>query len=120
MEKPITRTLHGVVDYTYAAVVSAAPELIGFKEEEKTATTLCRVMGSGALLYSVFTRYELGLYRVMPFKTHLLLDGAANALALGGPWLFGFYRNKKARNTFVGAGLMGLAVTLLTQTDEMA
>ena len=119
MEKPINRFIHGIIDYKYAAVVSAAPELMGFKDEEKTATTLCRVMGSGALLYSVFTRYELGLFRVMPFKTHLMIDVAANAMAVGAPWLFGFAHNKRARNTFLGAGLMGLAVAALTQTEEM-
>ncbi|KAA5543932.1 SPW repeat domain-containing protein [Adhaeribacter rhizoryzae] len=119
MEKPINRFVHGIIDYKYAALVSAAPELAGFKDEEKTATTLCRVMGSGALMYSVFTRYELGLFRVMPFKTHLMIDFAANALAVTAPWLFGFYRNERARNVFLGAGLLGLAVGSLTQTQEM-
>ncbi|GEO05727.1 hypothetical protein AAE02nite_33910 [Adhaeribacter aerolatus] len=119
MEKPINRFVHGIIDYKYAAIVSAAPELAGFKDQEETATTLCRVMGSGALLYSVFTRYELGLFRVMPFKTHLMIDLAANALAVTAPWLFGFAHNQRARNTFLGAGLMGLTVALLTQTEEM-
>lgn len=118
MEKPITRSLHGIVDYQYAAMVSAAPELVGFKEEE-TATTLCRVMGSGALLYSVFTRYELGLFRIMPFKTHLVIDAVANTMTATAPWLFGFYRNTRARNTFLAAGLLGLMVAQLTQPDEM-
>jgi hypothetical protein len=118
MQKPITRYMHGAADYSYAAVVSAAPELVGFTEE-RTAATLCRVLGSGALLYSLLTRYEWGLYRVIPFKAHLVADVSANVLALGAPWLFRFARNRRARNTFLAAGLIGMTVVLLTQNKEM-
>jgi hypothetical protein len=92
---------------------------MGFTEE-RTATTLCHVLGSGALLYSLFTRYEWGIYPVIPFKAHLAADTAANALALGSPWLFGFSRHKRARNTLLAAGFIGMAVVLLTQNKEMS
>jgi hypothetical protein len=118
MQKPITRTLHGAADYSYAVAVAAAPQLVGFTQN-RTATSLCQILGGGALLYSLFTRYEWGLYPIIPFKAHLAIDGSANVMALGAPWLFHFSHNKSARNTFLAAGLIGLIVALLTQPKEM-
>jgi len=118
MQKPITRSLHGVADYSYAAAVAVAPELVGFNAES-AATTLCRVLGSGALLYSLFTRYEYGIVRVIPFKVHLAADAVANTFALGAPWLFDFAQNTRARNTFLITGLIGMTITLLTRNEEM-
>ena len=118
MQKPISRPLHGVADFSYVAVVSTAPETIGFTEDQ-TATTLCRILSGGALLYSLFTRYEWGVASIIPFKAHLMADAVANSFALSAPWLFNFSRNKRARNTFLAAGMAGLTITLLTQPDEM-
>jgi hypothetical protein len=110
--------MHGVADYSYAALFSVAPELIGFKDEE-TATGLSRVVGGGVLLASLFTRYELGAVPVIPFKVHLVNDVAVGLLTLGAPWLFGFARNKRARNTFVGMGAFSVMAGLLTEPKEM-
>jgi len=118
MKKPITRPMHGVADYGYAALVTAAPKLVGF-ENEKAATLLCYGLGGGALLYSLFTRYELGVFRIMPFKTHLMLDLAANVFALAAPWILGFSKNKQACNTCLVAATTGLVVSAFTQPFEM-
>ena len=106
------------MDYSYAAIVSASPEMIGFKNEE-TAVSLCRAVGGGVLTSSLMTRYELGLLPVLPFKTHLALDVAAGLFTLGAPWLFGFSQNRAARNTFVVAGAISIAAGLLTEPKEM-
>lgn len=118
MNKPVSRNLHGLIDYQYAAIVSTAPEVIGFKND-KAATNLCRVLGGGAVLYSFFTKYEWGVVPLIPFKGHLAVDFAANLFALSAPWLFSFSENTKARNTFLVTGVAGLAVTLLTRQEEM-
>jgi len=110
--------MHGVADYGYAAMVTAAPKLVGF-ENEKAAKLLCYGLGGGALLYSLFTRYELGLFRIMPFKTHLTLDLAANVFALAAPFILGFSHNKRATNTCLAAAATGLLVSAFTQPEEM-
>src|SRR5690606_22969592 len=48
------------------------------------------ILGAGALLYSVFTDYELGLVRKIPMPTHLMLDLGSGVLLAVSPWLFGF------------------------------
>ena len=118
MKKLISRQTHAVMDYGYAALVSGSPEMMGFKDEE-TATALCRAVGGAVLASSLMTQYELGLLRVLPFKTHLALDVAAGLFTLGAPWLFGFSHNRAARNTFVAAGAISVAAGLLTEPREM-
>ena len=118
MSKPISRLIHGVADYLYSAAIAAAPNVIGFTDDE-TATLLCRAAGGATLLTSLFTRYELGLVKVLPFKLHLCGDVLAGLFSVGAPWLFGFSKKARARNTFVGFGLFAFLVVALTQPDEM-
>jgi hypothetical protein len=120
MNKPIPRQMHGfLADYPYAALVSTAPELIGFKDE-RAAAQLCRLLGIGAALYSVLTRAEWGLVPALSMKAHLAIDLAAGVTALAAPWLFGFAGNTRARNTFLVMAAAGLLGGLLTQPDEMS
>ncbi len=119
MTKPISRQTHGVMDYSYAALIAAAPEAVGFKNEE-TAAGLCRAVGGGVFLASLLTRYEFGLFPVIPFKAHLAIDVAAGLFTAGAPWLFGFSRNGSARNTFVVAGAISVLAGLLTEPKEMS
>jgi hypothetical protein len=112
MDKPITRVQHGFTDYSYI------PHLVGFTEN-KTATTLCYVLSSTILASSLVTRAEWGLFKVMPYKAHLVLDTVGGLTALTAPWLFGFAKNRKARNTFLAAGIFGLMAGLLSKPEEM-
>lgn len=120
MPKPISRKMHGMAaDYPYAALTAAAPLLMGFKKE-KTPSMLAYILGGTTLLSSLFTRYEAGAVKKMPFKAHLTLDAVSGVTALAAPWLFGFAKSRKARNTFLALGGVALVVTLLTQTENMA
>ena len=118
MDKLISRQAHGVADYSYAALFAVAPELVGFTDEE-TAARLSRLVSGGVLLTSLFTRYELGLVRLVPFKAHLAADVAVGLLTLSAPFCCGFSRNKKARNFFVGLGAFSVLAGLLTDPKEM-
>jgi len=117
--KPISRPLHGLItDYPYIALVSSAPDLVGFKEE-KVASLLCRLLSGTIMLSSFLTRAEWGIAKVMPYKAHLVLDTFGGVTALVAPWAFGFSKNTKARNTFLVMGIFGLIAGLLSQPEEM-
>lgn len=118
MEKPISRKMHGAADYSYAALAAAAPEAFGFSDN-KTATTLCRVLGGGVLAATLFTRAEWGLVKFIPFKTHLTLDVISGALTLTAPWLFGFAKDTRARNAVMAFGATSVVAGLLTEPEEM-
>lgn len=85
----IPTTVHGVLDYLVGALLIAAPWLLGFANggpEQWIPVAL----GAGALVYSLLTNYELGVARVIPMRTHLLLDLMSGVLLAVSPWLFGF------------------------------
>jgi hypothetical protein len=114
MKRPITRQAHGAIDYAYAALVPFIPEIAGFTDEEK-ATLLCRVLGGGAFVYTALTKAEWGIVKVLPFKSHLLIDASVSLLAIGAPWLLGFSNNKRARNAVIAIGIAGLTASLFTK-----
>lgn len=108
----IPRPLHGVADYLYVPTVAAAPALFGFAHD-KTPARLARIISGGVLASTLLTRAEWGVWKLVPYKAHLALDFAAGLGTMALPWLAGFARDRRARNTFlvigaisVGAGLM--------------
>ena len=118
MSKPISRKQHGFTDYSYVPLALTNPKLAGF-EDEKTAVTMTRVLAGNILVGSIFTRAEWGLVKVLPFKTHLVLDVAVGLLAGASPWLFGFAKNKAARNSFLLLAAFGIMAGTLSRPEEM-
>ncbi|UOQ70052.1 hypothetical protein [Hymenobacter cellulosilyticus] len=104
MNQPISRKQHGFTDFSYIPLALSMPKLAGF-EHHKKAALLTQVLAGNVALSSLFTRAEWGGLKKMPFKAHLALDVANGVLAAGAPWLFGFARNKAARNGFLVLGL---------------
>jgi hypothetical protein len=92
------------------------PEVAGFKDDSSAKTFCC--LGAGVISYSLLTKARWGIYPLLPFRKHLLLDIAVSLFALSAPWLLGFSKNKKARNTLIGVGAAGLAAAVLTDQVE--
>lgn len=118
MNKPITRKAHGFTDYSYIPLALTSPILFDFEDEEK-AKLVSKIQAGSILISSLFTRAEWGLFKVMPYKTHLLLDVATGAFSVAAPWLFGFSKNRKARNAFLLMGMFGISAGLLSKPEEM-
>ena len=118
MEKPISRKVHGLTDYSYVPSILAAPRAVGF-EDEPGAVRATRLLASGILVSSLFTRAEWGLFKRMPYRDHLALDTLGGLAALASPWLFGFSHNKKARNALLFFGFFGLLAGNLSKPEEM-
>ncbi|GEN77334.1 SPW repeat protein [Chryseobacterium hagamense] len=80
---------HAVLDYLVGILLIGAPWILGFADDT-AATTVPVILGASTLLYSLFTDYEYGLARMIPYKVHLAIDFTAGTLLLISPWLFGF------------------------------
>jgi hypothetical protein len=93
--------------------VAAAPALFGFTHHQ-TPARLCRIISAGVLASTVFTRAEWGVFRVMPYKAHIALDFVAGLGAIAMPWLAGFARDRRARNTFLVMGAVSVLASLLS------
>jgi hypothetical protein len=73
------------------------------------------MFGVGAILYSVFTAYELGMLRILPMSLHLMLDGAAGALLAASPFLLDFSEHVYLPHLLFG--LFSVIASLLTRME---
>ena len=97
------------------AALIAAPWIFQFSEHD-AATIVSIVLGIGLIAYSLFTDYELGVWKVAPMAVHNLIDIAAGALLAASPWLFGFA--DESANVWVPHLVVGLAAIFLGLTTK--
>jgi hypothetical protein len=81
--------VHGVLDYVGGLLLMAAPWIFGFASDG-VETSVPIAMGALVLLYSLLTRYELGVIPTIPMVGHLWMDGLGGAFLAASPWVFGF------------------------------
>ena len=113
MKKKISTKTHGIIDYGTAAGLLALPRLLRM---DPFVTKL--LTGSAILtaVYSLFTNYELGLFKVLPMKAHLGLDAAQSAALAAAPIALARGESKKsALPLLLGISIIEAAVTMNTQ-----
>lgn len=104
--------VHGVLDYLWGVALLSTPWTLGYGRGG-AETWIAVAFGAGAILYSLLTDYELGVFRVMSMRTHLLLDFLGGALLGASPWLFGFADEVRAPH--MAFGLFSVVAGLITQ-----
>jgi SPW repeat-containing protein len=109
----IPTKLHAPLDYIVGAALIAAPWIFQFSEHT-AATVVPVVLGIGLIVYSLFTDYELGVWRVFSTRMHNLLDIAAGAFLAASPWIFGFA--DESANVWLPHVIVGLAAVFLGLT----
>lgn len=105
--------LHGIIDYVVGAILMASPYVLGFADGG-AAEFVPVALGLAAILYSLFTDYELGAVRAIPMPMHLGLDAASGVLLAASPWLFGFAGQVYLPHLLFG--LFEIAASLITRT----
>jgi hypothetical protein len=105
----IPTKIHGVLDYVVGLLLIFAPRILGFQNggpEDRIPVFL----GVATLIYSLLTRYELGVFKVIPFKAHLTLDFLSGVFLAISPWAFGFADRVWAPHVLVGLFEIGAAM----------
>ena len=120
MAKPIPTKLHGAIDYLAVGTLLALPRALGWPAP---LTNLLTGSAATTLGSSLLTRYELGLFKVLPMPGHLALDGLVAALHGAAPFLL-LDDDQRGRKNLLPV-LLGLvafetAATLLTRTRPPA
>lgn len=111
MERPITTTTHGVIDYVTVGALATLPRIFKWSPG---LTNLLTGVASGILGYSLITDYELSLAKVLPMKTHLALDGASALLTGAAPFIMKEPK-QSAKFALIGVALFELTVSALTK-----
>ncbi|HYG24040.1 MAG TPA: SPW repeat protein [Verrucomicrobiae bacterium] len=116
--KTIPTYIHGVLDYVVGLALLLAPNLFGFADEGGAAVMVPRVIGVMILGMAVLTRYELGLFKLIPMPVHLAIDYVVPLILAASPWLFGF--NDRPANVWAPHLVVGLGsflVALMTERE---
>ena len=113
----IPTKFHAPLDYIVGAALIAAPWILQFSEHT-AATIVPVVLGIGLIAYSLFTNYELGVWKVAPMAVHNLIDIVAGAVLALSPWIFGFADD--GANFWVPFVVIGVAAIFLGLATKQA
>ena len=116
MQKPISPRVHGVLDYMTAGFMFALPRVLGWSP---SATRVMDCSAAMATAYSLMTRYELGLVKVLPMKAHLALDAVSGAGMLGAAAVMED-EDPEVRCTIACVGAWEIAASLMTRTSNVS
>jgi hypothetical protein len=110
----IPTKVHGYLDYIVGALLIAAPWLFDFARGG-AETWVPVILGAGAIVYSLFTDYELGVTKGISMGTHLTLDMLSGALLAASPWIFGFADYVYVPHLVLG--ILEIGAALMTRRD---
>ena len=116
--KFLTPTLHGLGDYAAALVLIVAPFFLGLKEQSMIAHWASIAGGVGLIIYSLLTDYTFSAAKVIPFKTHLILDSLAGLVLIALAFVLKLEGIAQIYMIVMGAGV--LLVVAVTITEGVA
>lgn len=111
--KIISVTAHAVLDYAVGLLLLALPFVMGWESDALQSRVLF-ILGALTIVYSLLTRYRMGVLRVIPFRVHLIIDVLSGIFLVASPWLLGFADQVFAPHVLLG--LFEIAAVLMTRT----
>lgn len=88
--KLVTKQIHAYLDYPVAVALMAMPFLLGLGSSNPLAMQLSVGTGIAAFVMTLLTDHQLGVYRIIPYKVHLLVDAMVGLVFLVSPLIFSF------------------------------
>ena len=88
--KFVTQRIHAFLDYPVAVALMALPFLLGLGDSNPLALQLSVATGIAAFVLTLLTDHELGVYRVISYKVHLIVDFLVAVVFIIAPFLFSF------------------------------
>jgi hypothetical protein len=108
--KLFSTQVHGVLDYMTVGTLLALPRGLRW---DRPVTLFITASALGSLVYSLLTRYELGIFKRLPMRQHLLLDAMSGAAFCAAPLLLK-REDRDVKKAMLGLGLFELSAALLT------
>jgi hypothetical protein len=115
---PISRFLHGAIEYAAGVLLIAAPFLFGFKSSAAVAVSI--IAGLLVLVIAASTDGPTSLINSVPIAVHLLLDFALAAVLVASPFLFAFNDESAPTAFFIVLGVAHLLITIGTRFQAAA
>lgn len=86
--KFVTKQIHAYLDYPVAIALIGLPFLLGLGNSNPIAFQLSVGTGIAALILTILTDHQLGLIRVVSYKTHLIVDFLVGLVFVLAPFIF--------------------------------
>jgi len=108
--------VHGALDYFVGVLLIFAPQIFGF-QNGRAEDRILVILGVITLVYSLCTRYELGLFHLIRFRTHLAFDFVSGVVLTISPWVFGFSERVWVPHLLIG--LFAIDAALMSQRNPL-
>ena len=88
--KFVTKRIHAYLDYPVAIALMVLPFILGLGDSNVIALKLSVVVGVAAFVLTMLTNHHLGVYRVVSYKMHLIVDFLVGVVFIAAPFALGF------------------------------
>ena len=88
--KFVTKRIHAFLDYPVAIALIVLPFVLGLGDSNPIAMQLSVVTGIAAFVLTLLTDHHLGVFRVVSYKMHLIVDFLVGVIFVIAPFAFSF------------------------------
>ena len=86
----VTRQVHAYIDYPVAISLMAMPFLLNLGSSHPLAKWLSVATGVAALVLTLLTDHETGVFKVLPYWFHVAVDRMVGVTFVVAPFVLGF------------------------------
>lgn len=86
----VTKQIHAYLDYPVAVALMVLPFILGLGTSNSLALYLSVVTGIAAFILTLLTDHQLGVYKLVPYKGHLIVDALVGIVFVSAPFAFSF------------------------------
>ncbi|WP_298904728.1 hypothetical protein [uncultured Psychroserpens sp.] len=88
--KFITKRIHAYLDYPVAVALIILPFVLGLGNSNALALQLSVAIGIAALILTILTDHHLGVFKILSYKFHLVVDFLVAVVFILAPFIFSF------------------------------
>lgn len=107
--------MHGAMDYAVVAFLFLSPTYFHLPE---TTATFTYVLGAIHLLLTILTNFRLGLFKLIPFRVHGLIELVVSLGLFGVAYWLGDIEGKLPQYFYSSFAIMLLLVWFLTDYKD--
>ena len=85
----VTKEIHAFLDYPVALGLMVMPFILGLGEVNPLAFWLSFATGVAALVLTLLTDHHLGVFRVLSYQLHLIVDFLVGVVFVLAPFILG-------------------------------
>lgn len=109
--KLISPRIHGYLDFLTVILFLLAPTLFGLNQ---LPALLAYSLAGIHLVVTLTSDFPFGIVKIIPFPIHGWIERIVGPTLVAVPFILGFADDEVARNFYIAAGVVIIAVGLLT------